>query len=287
MRFVVLVCAFYGLVGCTRTGRPITLDIGSPVDIRFSIDIFTLNKVKHRAYTSRGFGRVKAIVDDGTPVWAAADPQEGCTGAYLFYRDGYTSLLSGRVCSVYFDTFMFFEKENEQWNSLNRQDFETKLRSMKDFEAVDEEYFSKHVTSLSSIGKKRAVNDTYRGSFVYTNGQSGIGNKLMTTHSNGRSKRNERISFVDEGLHDDDTEGKPEKLNGKTLKFDKPGLHKRKLYDPKGTKVHKKGEIERAITKPAKVRLFVEFNDPDLWEDFSDDEVVIVQISRKSDLTMQ
>ncbi|EKX71983.1 conserved hypothetical protein [Theileria equi strain WA] len=110
-----------------------TLDLSSPDSSLFSLAGDRIHGVNHKAFVPKDGSSVVTIVDDGDTLWTATDTQ-GCTGAYLFSREGYSSLLSVYTRGAGDETFCF-EKVYGAWKNVSKLEFERKLHSMKDLSA--------------------------------------------------------------------------------------------------------------------------------------------------------
>ncbi|AFZ80525.1 hypothetical protein BEWA_033800 [Theileria equi strain WA] len=111
-----------------------TLDISSPDSSLFSLAGDRIHGVNHRAFVPKDGSSIVSVVDNGDTLWTATDTQEGCTGAYLFSREGHSSLLSVYTRGAGDETFCF-EKVDGAWKNVDKRYFERKLRSMKDSSA--------------------------------------------------------------------------------------------------------------------------------------------------------
>ncbi|EKX72222.1 signal peptide containing protein [Theileria equi strain WA] len=109
-----------------------TLDLSSPDSSLFSLADDLVYGVSHKAFVPQVGSSVVSVVENGDTLWTATDPQEGCTGAYLFSREGYSSLLSVYTRGAGDETFCF-EKVDGAWKNVDKLEFESKLFSMKDF----------------------------------------------------------------------------------------------------------------------------------------------------------
>ncbi|AFZ79469.1 hypothetical protein BEWA_023180 [Theileria equi strain WA] len=126
--FCIYTCRF---VTC---GEIVTLDLSSPSPSLFTVTDHLLYGVNHRAFVPKDGCSLVSVVDNRDTLWTATDTQEGCTGAYLFSREGYPSLLSVYTRGAGDETFCF-EKDAGAWKNVSKLKFETKLRSMKDLSA--------------------------------------------------------------------------------------------------------------------------------------------------------
>ncbi|EKX74366.1 conserved hypothetical protein [Theileria equi strain WA] len=111
-----------------------TLDLSSPSPSLFTITDHVLYGVNHRAFVPKDGSSLVSVVDNGDTLWTATDTQEGCTGAYLFSREGYPSLLSVYTRGAGDETFCF-EKDAGAWKNVDKRYFEDRLHSMKDLSA--------------------------------------------------------------------------------------------------------------------------------------------------------
>ncbi|EKX74135.1 conserved hypothetical protein [Theileria equi strain WA] len=111
-----------------------TLDLSSPDSSLFSLADDRIHGVSHRAFVPKDGSSLVSVVDNGDTIWTSAGPKEGCTGAYLFSREGHSSLLSVYTRGAGDETFCF-EKDGNQWKNVDRLKFETKLHLMKDSSA--------------------------------------------------------------------------------------------------------------------------------------------------------
>ncbi|AFZ80292.1 hypothetical protein BEWA_031450 [Theileria equi strain WA] len=111
-----------------------TLDLSNPDSSLFSLADDPIHGVSHKAFVPKDGSSVVTIVDDGDTIWTSTGPKEGCTGAYLFSREGHSSLLSVYTRGAGDETFCF-EKVDGAWKNVDKLKFETKLRSMKDLSA--------------------------------------------------------------------------------------------------------------------------------------------------------
>ncbi|AFZ80995.1 hypothetical protein BEWA_004030 [Theileria equi strain WA] len=111
-----------------------TLDISSPDSSLFSLAGDRIHGVNHRAFVPKDGSSIVSVVDNGDTLWTATDTQEGCTGAYLFSREGYPSLLSVYTRGAGDETFCF-EKDGSMWKNVDKRYFEHRLHSMKDLSA--------------------------------------------------------------------------------------------------------------------------------------------------------
>ncbi|EKX72368.1 signal peptide containing protein [Theileria equi strain WA] len=116
----------------TRLG--ITLDLSNPDPSLFSLADDQIHGVSHKAFVPKDGCSLVAIVDNRDTLWTATDTKEECMGAYLFSREGYSSLLSVYTRGAGDETFCF-EKNGSLWKNVDKRYFERKLHSMKDFSA--------------------------------------------------------------------------------------------------------------------------------------------------------
>ncbi|EKX72747.1 hypothetical protein BEWA_013060 [Theileria equi strain WA] len=137
---VLFTVSLVGLCHCGELGSlrketgDVVLDLSSPDSSSLSLGDYLIHGVSHKAFVPKVGSFLVAIVDNRDTLWTSTDPQEGCTGAYLFSREGHSSLLSVYTRGAGDETFCF-EKDAGAWKNVDKRYFEHRLHLMKDFSA--------------------------------------------------------------------------------------------------------------------------------------------------------
>ncbi|AFZ79750.1 signal peptide-containing protein [Theileria equi strain WA] len=133
---VLLTVCLVGFCHCEGNGSlrkeavTVTLDLSNPDSSSFSLGDDKIYGVGHKAFVPKEGSVVSAIVDGASAVWKGQGKKS--VGAYLFSKEGHPSLLSVYTKGVD-DVTLCFEKVGGAWKTVDKLEFETKLRSMKEF----------------------------------------------------------------------------------------------------------------------------------------------------------
>ncbi|EKX72784.1 signal peptide containing protein [Theileria equi strain WA] len=126
--FICAVTLLVGLSSCTKSKR-VSLDLSLPSPSLFTVTDYVLYGVSHKAFVPQVGSSVVSVVDNRDTLWTATDTQEGCTGAYLFSREGFPSLLSVYTRGAGDETFCF-EKAGGAWNEVDEEPFNDRVTTM-------------------------------------------------------------------------------------------------------------------------------------------------------------
>ncbi|EKX72744.1 hypothetical protein BEWA_013030 [Theileria equi strain WA] len=110
--------------------EPVTLNLANPDQSKVHIGDRSGNGIKSKNYSPKDTFHISSVMEGKVEVWNVVDPNTKCKLVRVYANSDIEVLYLDIDCNGN-PISRYFEKQNGKWNSINKIDFDRKVKSMK------------------------------------------------------------------------------------------------------------------------------------------------------------